>query len=157
MATATSHNSLLAAWWPLCRLRLSAWHSLVASVALLFSAQHCPACRCCSRLLTASPPRSVTPDLAAWASSGSLGSPIIPPTLPPIVVFTNKRSQAGEYLQFISQVSGRQQRQCTRAITLRRSAMSVTLHSDCLLCSQLGFSFLWVSSPSGQASVSLTL
>ena len=63
------------------------------------------------------------------------------------VVFTNKRSQAGEYLQFISQqVSGRQQRQCTRAITLRRSAMSVTLHSDCLLCSGLGFSFLLVSS-----------
>ena len=32
------------------------------------------------------------------------------------------------------------------ALTLRSSAMSVTLHSDCLLCSQIGFSFLTVSS-----------
>ena len=52
-------------------------------------------------LTHASPPRSVTPDLAAWASSGSLGSLIIPPTLPPTVVFTNKRSRAGKYLYVV--------------------------------------------------------
>ena len=58
-------------------------HSALSHLPLLLPLTH------------ASPPSSVTPDLAAWASSGSLGSPIIPPTLPPIVVFTNKRSRAG--------------------------------------------------------------
>ena len=36
--------------------------------------------------------------------------------------------------------------QCTWTITLRRSAMSVKFHYKCLLCPQLGFSFLQASS-----------
>ena len=59
----------------------------------------------------------------------------------------NKReSSGGVSIVYFTTNIWKTTRQCTQAITLRRSAMSVKFHSNCLLCSQFGFIFLQVSS-----------
>ena len=86
--------------------------------------------------------------LAPWSKKATIYNVYIQFEYEGSVVFTQqKESSGGIYNLFHTKYleDNNDNVQCTRAITLRSSAMSVTLHSYCLLCSRIGFSFLLVS------------